>query len=392
MFKKYWIIIIFIVLLIGGYFISQSLTSDKKVVPVPNQTQENIDLSEKVGQMIMIGFRGTTATADSYIEKVITEVDIGGVVLFDKDIPSGGDFPRNIENFEQVKQLTSDLQKHTKTPLFIGIDVEGGWVNRLKEKYGFIEIPSAKEMGQMGFDVTENTAKKLAEQLSSIGINMDFAPVVDLDINPDNPIIGGIERAFSADPLQVTGHAKGFIEGLRTQNIIAVVKHFPGHGSSLGDSHKGLVDVTDTYTEVELFPYFLLQKEGVLDAVMTAHIINQKIDEEYPATLSSIFVNDVLRHDIGFTGVVISDDLQMEAITKEYSLETAVIKTVNAGVNILLLSNNSTQEYDEQLPYTVKNIIMKAVKDGEITETRINESYIEIMNLKKKFEIIKVAE
>lgn len=379
------LITIFVCLVIMGIFIFRYLIVNETITPEPEQ---EISLSEKVGQMIMIGFRGTTAKNNSYIAKVISEVGIGGVILFDKDVPDEGSFPRNIETPEQVKELTFNLQEYSEIPLFIAVDAEGGKVNRLKKEYGFIEVPSAKEMGQMGFRNTELVAQKLAIQLKSIGINMNMAPVVDLDINPNNPIIGGLGRAFSSDPLEVTEYAKAFIEGLKTQNIIPVVKHFPGHGSSVGDSHKGLVDVTDTYQEAELFPYHLLLGEEILDAVMTAHIINKKIDREYPATLSSMFINNILRIQTGFMGVVISDDLQMDAITKEYSFENAVIKTINAGVDIVLLSNNSTSDYDEQLPYIAKDIIMEAVDSGKISETRINDSYRAIMDLKKKFEIV----
>lgn len=337
--------------------------------------------------MLMIGFRGTEAAENSYIVKAIKDLEIGGVVLFDQDVPSGS-FPRNIQNPEQVKKLIAALQNRSNIPLFVSLDAEGGQINRLKEGYGFIKVPSAKEMGQGDVASTEKEAKKLGKQLKDLGFNMNFAPVVDLDINPDNPIISKLDRAFSADPLEVTWHAKSFIEGLRSEGIVPVVKHFPGHGSATTDSHLGLVDVTQTYQPAELFPYHLLQGQNAIDAVMTAHIINRNVDETYPATLSSLFIDDILRKQVGFEGVVISDDMQMAAITEEYGLEEAAIKAINAGCDIILLSNNSASGYDEQLPYEVRDIIAKAVEDGRIPEKRILEAFLRISGLKKQFEIM----
>lgn len=375
---------------------SQATTSETGIVPSeqvatsvsPEAAPENIpDFSKEIGQMLIIGFRGTQAPDGSYIAKVIKDLKIGGVVLFDYDVPSKS-FPRNIENPERVKKLIADLQKYSKTPLFVSVDAEGGKINRLKEEYGFIKVPSAKEMGQGDYGETEKTAQELGKQLKDLGFNMDFAPVVDLAINPENPIIGKLGRAFSADPLEVTGHAKGFIEGLRREGIIAVVKHFPGHGSAKEDSHLSLVDVTETYQEVELFPYHLLQGEGVMDAVMTAHIKNRNVDQNEPATLSSLFIEDILRRQIGFEGVVISDDMQMAAITQEYGYQEAVVRAINAGCDIILLSNNSTTPYDENLPYKVRDIISQAVKDGRISQYRILEAFLRIEALKKQFGIL----
>lgn len=351
----------------------------------PETAQENTqDFSKEIGQMLIVGFRGAQAPDDSYITKTIKDLKIGGVVLFDYDVPSQS-FPRNIQDPEQVKKLISDLQNYSETPLFVAVDAEGGNINRLKEEYGFIKVPSAKEMGQGDYGETEKTARELGKQLKELGFNMDFAPVVDLDINPDNPIIGKLARAFSSDPLEVTGHAKGFIEGLRREGIIAVVKHFPGHGSAKEDSHQGIVDVTETYQEAELFPYHLLQGEGVMDVVMTAHILNKNVDENYPATLSPWFIEGILRRQVGFEGVVISDDMQMAAITEQYGLEEAVIKAINAGCDIILLSNNSTAPYDESLPYKVRDIISQAVRDGKISEQKILQAFLRIRALKNQF-------
>jgi beta-N-acetylhexosaminidase len=349
---------------------------------------EKGELEEKIGQMIIIGFRGTELNEDSIIVKIIEEVKIGGVVLFDYDIPSES-FPRNIISPKQTKDLISGLQSHSSIPLFIAVDAEGGKVNRLKPEYGFFDFYSAEKLGKIGdYKFTKEESFKLSKQLQEVGFNINFAPVIDVNINSDNPVIGRLGRSFSSDYQEVILHAQAFIEGHAQNNIIAVVKHFPGHGSSFSDSHLGLVDVTDTFKEEELFPYINLQEKGLLGAVMTAHIINKEVDEEYPATLSYNFLNKLLREEIGFNGLIISDDMQMGAISDNYGFEEAIIKTINSGCDILLFSNNRPEEFNENLAREVKEIIYRAVKDGKISEGRISESFDRIMEIKKEFKVI----
>ena len=346
------------------------------------------ELIDRIGQMIMMGFRGTEVSSDSSVAKIIKSVRVGGVILFDYDTPSKS-YPRNIVDPEQTKKLISDLQKYSETPLFVAVDAEGGKVNRLKEKYGFIPILSPKEMGKdKSLETTKQEAEKLSAELKDLGFNLNFAPVVDVDVNPKNPVIGGLGRSFSADPEKVFENAKVFIEAFRNNNIITTAKHFPGHGSSTNDSHLGMVDVTNTYKDEELIPYQKLQQQGLLDTVMTAHIMNRKIDENYPATLSPNFLQNILREQIGFNGVIISDDMQMNAITSQYGFEEALIRAINAGCDILILSNNGQAEYDENLAYKARDIIYKAVKDGKIPLKKIINSYGRIYNLKKQFGII----
>lgn len=344
-------------------------------------------LKEKIGQMIMIGFRGTEISENSYITKAIRDLRIGGVVLFDFDIPSKS-FPRNILNPQQTKKLISDLQYYSLIPLFIAVDAEGGEINRLKPKYGFSDFLSPKELGEIqDYNITKQEILKLSQELKDLGFNMNLAPVVDININPENPIIGALDRSFSSNPQQVVLHAKTFIEAHHQNNIITVAKHFPGHGSSGEDSHLGMVDITNTYKEEEIIPYELLQESALLDAVMTAHIFNKKIDKNYPATLSSIFLQGILRNQIGFKGVIISDDIQMNAISNYYELKNALIKAINAGCDIVLLSNNAS-EFDKDLSYEVLDIIYQSVKNNEISKKRIIESSDRIYKLKKRFKII----
>ncbi len=347
----------------------------------------NEKLKEKIGQMLIIGFRGTEIDENSYISKTINELNIGGIILFDKDNPSG-EFPRNIINYDQTKKLIEDLNRYSSSPLFISIDAEGGQINRLKEVYGFKNIPSAKQMGKETIEETENQANILGQELKALGFNLDFAPDVDVNVNPENPIIGQLERSFSADPIKVYEHASSFIKGLHQNNIITAIKHFPGHGSSTTDSHLGLVDVTNTYKQNELIPYQKLIENGYSDMVMTAHIINTNIDSVYPATLSPLFIKNILRDELNFNGVVVSDDMQMGAIVDNYGYDEAIIKAINAGCDMLIISNNG-KTYDEKAPSDAVDIILKAIERGEISSEQINDSYNRIQVLKEKYKIKK---
>lgn len=340
-------------------------------------------LEAKIGQMMMVGFRGTAATGNSYIAKAITDLNLGGVILFDYDAPSKSR-SRNITGSEQAKKLVSDLKGFARNePLLVAVDAEGGIVNRLKPSMGFIPVPSAKEAGGGDANRAMESYWSLARELSEIGFNVNFAPVVDVDVNPENPVIGGLERSFSGDPQKVIAFARTFIAAHRSFGVLTAVKHFPGHGSSSGDSHLGLADVSGTYREDELLPYGQLIKDGAVDSVMTAHIVNRGIDGDYPATLSKKFIDGILRERLRFDGVVFSDDMQMGAIEQNYGFEEAVIRAVNAGCDVLIFSNNGAV-YDESVPYRAQKIIAKAVRDGRIPESRINQSYERIMKLKGK--------
>jgi len=343
-------------------------------------------LKDQIGQMFIVGFRGLEATEDSYIVKAIKDLNLGGIILFDYDTANKSSV-RNISASNQVKKLISDIKTLTKKSLLVAVDAEGGYVNRLKTKYGYITIPSALEMGTKN-DVkeTEKIGADLGKQLSELGFNMDFAPVLDVNVNPTNPVIGNLERSFSDNPDIVVSQAEAFIKGLHQYNIITAAKHFPGHGSSQADSHKGLVDVTNTYQQKELIPYEKLIKNNQLDLVMTAHIVNTKIDPEYPATLSPLFLQNILRNQLKFQGVIVSDDMQMGAISQNYGFSESVVRAVIAGCDLLIISNNASV-YDGLAPYTAQEAIFKAVKQGQISATRIQESYDRIKNLKEKFKI-----
>lgn len=342
-------------------------------------------LEDKIGQMLMVGFNGFEVSDTSHVIRDIREYNVGGIILFDYNMTTRTP-NRNIESPEQVRSLTSSLTELATTPLFIAIDQEGGRVARLKPERNFVNHVSAENLGEINNpDTTRYYASSMADQLQSLGFNVNFAPVVDLNTNPDNPVIGQLDRSFSADPAIVVEHAKIFLEEFANQQILGVLKHFPGHGSAWNDSHLGMADVTDTWDSIELEPYRELVTVDAPFAVMTAHVLNKNLDPDLPATLSSKAQTDMLRNDIGFSGVLFSDDMQMEAIRSFYGLEKAIELAINAGVDVLVFANNSVYQPDI-VPEAVA-IIKKLVENEIIPEERINESYQRIQNAKMNLSV-----
>ncbi len=341
----------------------------------------SLSLDEKLGQMFMIGFRGLKVDKNHPIVQDILKRHIGSVVLFDYDVPRESSV-RNVSSPSQLKNLISDLQSFSPTPLLVAVDYEGGRISRLKEKFDFPSTYSAQYFGEKNdLDLTFRHAEHMAKLLNTLGINLNLAPVVDLNTNPNNPIIGKLERSYSENPDIVTSHAEKFILAFRRHNVLCTLKHFPGHGSSTDDSHLGMVDVSRTWIGAELHPYTQLIRKQQVDAVMTAHVFNETLDPKYPATLSKRIITGILRKKLDYEGVVISDDMQMGAIATEYGLETAIFKAIEAGVDILAFANNST--FDVSIAQKAVEILKELIKTKKISEKRIDESYNRIMNLKK---------
>lgn len=255
---------------------------------------------------------------------------------------------------------------------------------RLKDKHGFSPAVSQRELAQRGVTATREQAAQTARTLSQLGINLNLAPVVDLDVNPESPAIGALDRSFSADTQVVSEHARAVIEGHHARGVLTAVKHFPGHGSAVADSHRGFVDVSSTWSEAELEPYRALIGDGMVDMVMTAHVFNRTIDPEWPATLSPSTITGLLRQRLGFDGVVIADDMQMGAVAEHYGLETALRQAIVAGVDIITFANNNPRVYEPDIAPQAINIIAKLVEDGTISETRIDQSVARIQALKQR--------
>lgn len=351
------------------------------------QTAQGPTLDEKIGQMLMVGFRGTVATSDSSIARYIRDYHLGSVIFFDFDVELKK-ADRNVASPAQLKALVDSLQSFAKIPLLVAIDQEGGRVNRLKTTYGFPASVSAQYLGRINnTDSTRFYADRTARTLKSVGINVNFAPVADVNSNPDNPVIGKLERSYSADPEIVATHARIVTAVHKEHGIVTTFKHFPGHGSAWNDSHVGMADVTTTWADSELIPYRRAIEANELDAIMTAHIFNANFDKNHPGTLSKHVLTGMLRGDLGFEGVIYSDDMQMKAVADFYGLEQAIELGINAGIDILTFGNN-THQYEPDIAERAFKTIKRLVETGRISESRIDESYQRIMKLKRSYGVI----
>jgi beta-N-acetylhexosaminidase len=346
-------------------------------------TSDDVKLKKMIGRMLVVGFKTQSVDKNSQIVKDMQKYDLGGVILFDKCYKERTK-TKNISSPQQLKQLTSELKNFSTKPLFISVDQEGGKVARLKPSYGFTKISSAATLSKMGLDKAQKIYELQSQMLQNEGINMNFAPVVDLAVNPKNKVIVGLQRSFSPEVKKVVAYASVMIQEQKKHNIISVLKHFPGHGSSLGDSHKGFVDVSETWTKKELEPYYALIKTKQVDMIMTAHVFNSHLDNKYPATLSYKCNTNLLRKKMGFKGLIISDDLQMGAITQHYSLKERVKLAINSGVDILLFGNQLEQNSVKE----IVDAIYSQVQSGAIPLEKIKQANQRIENLHTKYSII----
>lgn len=337
-------------------------------------------LRRDIAKMLMVGFRGTELSDTCHIVRDIRDYGIGGVILFEYDGPSKSR-PRNITSREQLGRLCKQLQQLTEERLLIGIDQEGGRVTRLKADYGFPYFASPQQMSKAGDDSVRYYARLTAETLAGLGINVDFAPCVDVNVNPDCPIIGKLGRSFGSDASLVTRCASIWVEELQRHGVTACLKHFPGHGSSKDDTHVGVADVSRTWQRCELEPYTMLIKEGNVCMIMTTHVFNANLDSVWPATLSQATLTGLLRDSLHFEGVIITDDMAMGAMTKEYGFEEMVMRAINAGADMLCLSNNGAVYDADIVPHTI-DLIFNMVNDGRISRDRIHESAERIGKLK----------
>lgn len=347
-------------------------------------TQKEASLQDKIDQLFIIGFRGDTLETAPELSRALKETNIGGIILFDYDTPTKT-YKRNITSFTQVQKLVSDAQTKAKTPLFVSIDEEGGLVSRLKTIPGYVRTPSAKILGAYSNERIWLVSSGLASTLKTLGFNMNFAPNLDVNVNPSSPAIGAVGRSFSHLQSVVSEKGITFMQGLATGGVIPVGKHFPGHGSAVADSHKGFTDITKTYKQYELVPFQRACSAG-LPMVMVAHVFNATVDPVYPATLSSKHMQ--ILKDIGCSqAVVVSDDMDMQAITTGFGRADSLVRAINAGVDVLVLSNNITT-YNPESYFEARKSIYDAVKQGDISEERIDEAYQKIIGLKKTFMIL----
>jgi beta-N-acetylhexosaminidase len=267
------------------------------------------------------------------------------------------------------------VRECTGRALLIAVDAEGGRVMRLGPAAGWTATPSHQDLGQAGdLAQTELEARRIGGMLRDVGINWNLAPVVDVGYNAANPVIVGVGRAFSANPERVAAQARAYITGMHAAGVLTAIKHFPGHGGSVDDSHAGFVDVTDTARpDVELLPYRVLLADGLVDAVMTAHVYNGHRDAWVPATLSRRTIDGVLRRDLGWHGVVVSDDMRMGAIEKHYGAGDAAVRALRAGVDLVLIADDRLPG-DRSASAEVLEDIRRAVRRGRLSAHRAEEA------------------
>jgi len=326
-------------------------------------------LQEKVGQLLVIGVEGTSFSGE--MDNLIRNYHVGGVIIMG----------RNVATTTEILKLINDIKnsnKPNKSPLFLSVDEEGGRVSRLPA--GIPKLPTSAKMGNLNDEsVSYRAGTYLAEVLNEFGYNMNFAPVLDVNSNPRNPVIG--DRSFGSDSSQVAQLGISTMRGMMDNGIIPVVKHFPGHGDTIVDSHKALPRVETTLEalhSVELVPFQKAIEAGA-DVVMVAHILFPALDPDYPSSMSKAIITGLLRNEMQFEGVVITDDLAMGAIASNYAVPEAAVQSFIAGSDLLLV----VSDYEVQL--NTFNALIKAIETGVITEQRLIESVKRILTLKEKY-------
>ena len=342
-------------------------------------------LRRYAARMLMVGFKGDQVDDDSDAARYVRDLKVGAIILFDIDLTGSATIgSRNVTSKERLMRMTKQLHDWADYPLLIALDQEGGRVARLKPQYGYRPTVSAKRLGLIDSeDTTRHYARLIAEEVAQSGVNVNLAPVVDI-LNPEGTGLGKIDRCFSDDPAAIVRHATWFIDEHHNQGVLCTLKHFPGHGSAVNDSHWGFVDVTNTWHSSELEPFKALIDNGCADLIMTAHIVNRQLDPELPATLSHKVLTELLRDSLGFKGVLVTDDMYMQGIIDNYSVENAIIMAINAGADMLCVGNNISTGFEANRPQRLVELIVQAVKDGKIPLSRIVESNERIARLQAK--------
>jgi beta-N-acetylhexosaminidase len=360
----------------------------------------SISLQAKVGQLVAVGIHGT-ALSDANIQQVIKQAEageIGGVIIYRYNITSKVQLTTLLQGIQQAR---------TALPLFVYVDQEGGKIQRIDSSHGFVETLAAQQVAtDLSIDEALEHYAELGRELQHTGFNFDLAPCVDIDGEPPCLAIGALQRSYGADPAQVADYGEAMLAGLGAHGVLGCLKHYPGHGRVMGDSHMGLMDITSTWQALELEPFARLIRRGVVDAVMTSHLVHQGIDADTPVTFSRIWL-DKLRQDLGFEGLIVADDLHMGAIIRHYSPVQAIVAGLQAGLDQLMFSNNplaaqpqgirhdldakvkpvSTGEWqvpDIGLPPKVFTVVAAAIADGSLDEAIIDAAYQRVVALKAR--------
>jgi beta-N-acetylhexosaminidase len=346
--------------------------SESPTASLAPSASPSADLRRTIAGLLVVGIRGMTVADAGPVADAIARDGLGGVILFDRDQTTGG--PRNIRSPQQLRALTAGLQGLAgQRRLIVAIDQEGGRVARLTPATGFPNVVSEAAIGRLDDEGAATTwGRLIATTLASVGVNFNLAPVVDLDVNPRNPAIGALDRSFSADPAIVTKLAVAEIRAHHESLIATALKHFPGLGSATTNTDFGVADVTKTWSRTELDPFRAIVASGIADAVMAGHVVNRNLDPDHPASLSRAVVTDLLRGELAWDGVVITDDLQAGAITSAFGADEAIALAIEAGNDLLLLANQ--QRYDPNVAARTIDTIEGLVKSGRISAARLEES------------------
>lgn len=347
------------------------------------EVQLPASIRDRIGQMIMVGFRGLTPREAQPTLHNIEEGCVGAVVLFDVDAETGG--PRNVASPTQLQDLVAGLKQAGRIPVLVATDAEGGFYHRLKERYGFSPATPAAALGERDDpEFTRSEARRTASELARAGIDMNLAPVVDL-LNPANLTISARRRSFASDPGKVTRHAREFILGHRDLGVLTAAKHFPGMSGVLEPYSPGAGELTESWSTAELEPYRELLSGGLIDAVLATRVTNVELDGDDPCCLSGKVVDGLLRAELGFDGVVITDAMEMLPIWDIYGFEGGIVKAIQAGCDMVLFCNESgiVPYSDDRAPEAVQ-VILDAIERGEISEERIDRSCARILALKAR--------
>jgi beta-N-acetylhexosaminidase len=360
---------------------SPSPTTAPSIAPSPSaqpSAAPGPTLREMIAGLIIVGFRGSTVDEVPWLLSALRDTRLGGVILFDRDQETGGQ--RNVISPRQLTKLVRDLRAAASDrEIVVSIDQEGGRVTRLSPAHGFPAVASEAEIGTKTVAAGQTWARGIATTLASVGINLNLAPVVDLDINPTSPAIGALDRSFSADPDVVVAMATAEIEAHRAASVRTTLKHFPGIGSSTANTDFGVADVTRTWTRTELEPFQRLIAAGHADLIMAGHVVNGQLDPDLPASLSKAVVTDLLRGELGWEGIVVTDDLQAAAIDEAFGRDEAVLLALEAGNDLLLFANQ--QAYDPEIVGRVVDVVAAAVDTKRLPEARIQEAWVRVHRL-----------
>jgi beta-N-acetylhexosaminidase len=349
--------------------------------PVAVATFDEAGLRRKIASLLVVGFRGEQVGNNDWIMKAIRN-GLGGVVLFDRELHTNA--PRNVTSPSQVASLIKTLRGASPARrLLVSMDQEGGQIARLNPSDGFPATKSEAEIGAANSTATTRSwAQGMVHSLTSAGVNLNYAPVVDLNVNPDNPAIGQLGRSFSADPDVVVKNATTEIQVHRTAGVKTVLKHFPGLGSASGNTDFDVVDVSTTWSTRELQPFQRLISSGLADSVMAAHILNKQLDPSRPASLSPAVVTNLLRGKLGWKGPVVSDDMQAVAISSTFGRDEAVALAFAAGLDLLVFGNQ--QVYDPNIVDETLDNVVNLVRQGHLSTARINQSVARVNTLRPK--------